>query len=54
MPRAPEASPSSAGFELLISRIDQMMAMMIKMMALLMNPFTGSSPSDASKIRRHV
>jgi len=50
MQRAPEAPPSSAGFELLISRIDQMMSMMMKMIKIL----TGRLPSDASKIRRHV
>jgi len=54
MQRAPEAPPPIAGFELLISRIDQMMSMMMKIMELLVNQFTGSSSSDASKIRRHV
>jgi len=46
-----QRAPSGAGFELLISRIDQIMSMIMKNMELLMNQFTVSSPSVASKIR---
>jgi len=42
MQSAPEAPPSSAGFELLISRIDQMILLKMKMMQLFMSQITGS------------
>jgi len=50
MQHLPEAPLSSAGFKLLISRVDQI----IKTMELLESQFTDSSPSDAAKIRRNV